>query len=301
MQTKTFLTGIAVLGTLALAACGGSIPESSDTTPPPPTTAAPSGFQLPDGGPQTVVVDLTTGGGFVPLEVAVDARPDFRLYLDGTVLARMDDEEFGAFPSVLRYELSAEGIEAVLQAAEDAGLLERAADYGAPAVTDLPTSVLTISLAGASYEHSAYALGFEGDDSITAAQKEARNRYAAFATYLRTLPTAHAELLSAAPAAYEPAAVDVYLWERETDPGVVESAPEWPFTAAPSEWPAPADTAFGGACRTVQGDELAQILALAADGKWSPTWQHGERADGAPRLWSTGVDLVLPGETSCTA
>ena len=305
MHTRTVLSSLAAAGVLALAACGGTVPEAEPPAAEPPpaepaaTTSDDPRYDYPTD-PGVVVVDLTTGGGFVPVEVSIDGRPEFRLYGDGTVLARPENETFPSPPQLLRYRLTPEGIQTVLAAADDAGLLGEAPDYGQPMVTDVPTTILTIAVDGASVSHSAYALEFEDDPGLTAAQREARQRFAGFAEYLRTLPTSAPDALAEEPAPYEPEAADVYVFEREVEPGF--TAPEWPFDRLPTDWPpASSDTAFGGSCLTILGAELEPYLAPAEGEEWTALYASGEKADGSPRFWSMGIDLVLPGDTGCSA
>jgi hypothetical protein len=311
MQTRIILTGLVTAGVLALAACGGSVPESQSPAAEPPATTSPPaepppastepepGFEHPTE-PDAVVVDLTTGGGFVPVEVAIDNRPEFRLHGDGTVLARPEEETFPSPPRLVRYRLTPEGIQAVLAAASEAGLLEEGPDYGQPGVTDVGTTVLTIDVDGSSYSHSAYALGFEDVVGLTAEQIDARRQLAGFADYLRNLPANAPDALAEQPAPYEPEAADVYVFEREVEPG--SDAPKWPYERPPTDWPpASSDSAFGGACLTISGAELTPYLEPAEGEEWTALYKSGKKEDGTPRFWSIGIDLVLPGETGCTA
>jgi hypothetical protein len=310
MKARALVLGLAAAGVLALAACGGTVPESEApaaeppaATPPvtdPPATSEQAAGHDYDTDPTAVVLDLTTGGGFVPIEIAVDGRPDFRLYGDGTVLARPENETVPGPPMLLRYRLTPEGIQMVLAAAEDAGLLAEGGDYGDPAVTDLPTTWLAIAADGASVSHSAYALDFVDDPTLTAAQREARQRYAGFAELLGELPTREPDALAEPPAPYEPEAADVYLFERQAEPGL--TAPEWPFEQPPAAWPPPsADSPLGAGCRTVRGAELSSFLAPADGEEWTPLYSDEAEPGATPRFWSIGIDLVLPGETGCEA
>jgi hypothetical protein len=311
MQTRILLTGLVTVTALALAACGGTVPESQGPAvePPPATTSPPAepppattepepGFEHP-AEPDAVVVDLSTGAGFVPVEVAIDSRPEFRLYGDGTVLARPENETFPSPPALVRYRLTPEGIQTVLAAADAAGLLGEMPDYGEPGVTDLGTTVLTVNVDGSSYSHPAYALGFE-DSLLTAEQTDARRRLAGFSDYVRNLPVNAPDALAEQPAPYEPAAADVYVFEREAEPGL--DAPKWPYERPPTDWPpASSDSAFGGACLTITGAELAPYLEPPAGEEWTALYTAGKKDDGTPRFWSIGIDLVLPGETGCTS
>ncbi len=115
MHTRAAFLTLATAGVLALAACGGTVPEAEPPPPhsrrrqsrprPPPTIPATTTRPTPTSS----IVDLTTGGGFVPVEVSIDGRPDFRLYGDGTVLARPENETFPSPPQLVRYRLTPDG------------------------------------------------------------------------------------------------------------------------------------------------------------------------------------------------
>jgi hypothetical protein len=285
------LPGAAIVSALALAACGGTSPTSEPAAEPPAeppaTTQEPEGFAY-STDPSAVVLDLTAGGGFVPVEVAVDTRPSFRLYGDGTVLAKPEEFEL-AFPTLRTYRLTPEGIQAVLEEADAAGLLAPAPDYGMPAVTDLPTTMLRIALDGESYSHDAYALEFEDAVGVTPAQEEARARYAGFTSFLAGLDTTHPELLASEATSYEPEAVRVYAWERELEPG--QQAPAWPLAEGIESWPE--EPGFGAKCQTISESDLDAVLASVSEQQWPYTWESGGSA------WTTGIALQLPGDAGC--
>jgi hypothetical protein len=286
MPKRTAYLGAALLGALALAACGGTSPTSDPEAEPPATTAEPAGFAYPTD-PSAVVLDVTTGGGFGPVEVAVDTRPEFRLYGDGTVLVKPEEFEL-TFPALRAYRLTPEGIQAVLAAAEDAGLLAAAPDYGQPLVADLPTTTLTVDLEGGSYSHSAYALGFGDAAGLTPAQQEARDRLSGLTSFLAGLDEAHPELLASEPRPYEPEAVRVYAFERELEPEQVATA--WPLEPGIEKWSA--EQAFGGRCEVVSGADVETLRqSLGETLPW--LWSSGGRT------WSTGFALQLPGDPGC--
>jgi hypothetical protein len=295
MPKRTFPIAAIAVAALALAACGGTVPNSEPAAEPPPepppaSTEEPTGFLYPTD-PGTVILDVTTGGGFVPVEVAVDTRPDFRLYGDGTVLVKPADESQPGFPVLETYQLSPDGIQAVLAEAESDGLLAPAPDYGQPPVSDMPSTTLTIALDDGSYSHSAYALGFDDASGLTPAQQEARERYQGFTSYLAALDTDHPELLEAEPAPYEPDAVRVYAWESQVTPE--QAAPAWPLDGDIASWPE--EPGFGARCETISEPDLDALTASIADQPWPYAWQSGGTT------WSTGIALQLPGDPGCAA
>ena len=293
MPKRTLPVAAVVVAALALAACGGTVPASEPAAEPPPeppaTTEQPTGFLYPTD-PGTVVLDVTTGGGFVPVEVAVDTRPDFRLYGDGTVLVKRPEEQLG-FPALETYRLTQDGVQAVLDEADGAGFLDPAPDYGQPPVSDMPTTTLNIALDDGSSSHSAYGLGFGDATGLTAAQQDARERYTAFTSYLAGLDSAHPELLESEPAPYQPEAVRVYAWESQVEP--TPNAPAWPLDESIDSWPE--EEGFGARCQTISEPDLEALVASTADQQWPYSWRSGGT------VWSTGIALQLPGDPGCAA
>jgi hypothetical protein len=280
----------AAAAAIALAACGGTEPAGAGDPGPDPDPTPPSVEYPADG--DTVIVDVTSGGGFVPAQIAVDSRPEFRLYGDGTAIAIPAGEtSFGGFPELETYRLTPEGVEALLAAARDAGLLEGAPQYGQPLVTDLPTTVVTISDGDSSFSHAVYALGFEDPAAgLSADEVDARGRLRAFIDDAVSLVSARPELVAEPQAAYSPEALEVYAWEFSGE------RPE----TAPIPWPLGPlgdlrnDVANGIRCGTVTGGDITAIREAAPAPGGFPIWQSKGKS-----LWTVGLNPVLPGEAGC--
>jgi hypothetical protein len=285
MKPRTGLLALA-LPALALAllaaACGGG--GSGGSTGPADEPATP---------PDAVLVDVRTGvGAFTPLEIAIENRPEFRLYGDGTVVVRGPDG--GALPLPTTYVLSQEGIDAVLDAAADAGLLGEAPDYGMPPVTDVGSTTVALDVDGATVVHDAYALGFENAslDGLTDEQRNAREALAGFVELVKGLADERPDLIAAAPGPYQPEAVDVHVWRapEDADPA---GAIEWPLGTAPEAFPP--DAALSDArCATVRGADLAALLQALGGAEGPVLLRSGDA------LWSAGYHVVLPGEEPCS-
>jgi hypothetical protein len=267
---------------LLAAGCGGGGGEES--TGPAAEPAAP---------PDAVLIDVRTGvGAFSPVEVAIENRPEFRLYGDGTVVVRGPDGGALALPS--RYVLSQEGIDAVLAAAADAGLLAQAPSYGMPPITDVGFTTVALDVDGATVVHDAYALGFEDPsvDGLTPEQRKAREALAGFVDFVTGLADARPDLVAAAPEPYQPEAVDVHVWPAPegADPA---GALEWPPATPPEAFSQ--DAALSDArCATVRGADLTALLQ-ALEGVGGPVLLRSGDA-----LWSAGYHVVLPGEQPCS-
>ncbi len=278
-----------------LAACGGSIPE-----PPAGSSPADEPTITYDPDPERAVVDVTQPlGGFVPAEVAIDTRPQFRLYGDGVVIALPAEHKLGGFPELVTYTLSDDGIGWVLGQADAEGLIAPPPDYGQPPVTDVGTVTTTIRANDGEFAHSVYGPGFENEEAagLEPAQVEARQALAGFVDAVVALPTDHPELLVASPTPYDPAAVAVWAFELPADADV-PSEP-WPLATPLADLPA--DTVSGNRCTVVTGADIATLHEAFAGTTLGTAWSSGSLPDGEPRLWSVGLNPVLPGDAGCPA
>lgn len=277
----------------ALAACGGSVPE-------PPATSGPADEPVItyDPDPERAVVDVTQPlGGFVPAEVAIDTRPQFRLYGDGVVIALPAERELGGFPELVTYTLSDDGIGWVLGQADAEGLIAPPPDYGQPAVTDVGTVTTTIRAGGGEFAHSVYGPGFEDEAAagLEPAQVDARQAFARFVDAVVALPADHPELLVGEPAPYDPAAVAVWAFELPADADV--PAEPWPLATPLPDLPA--DAVSGNRCAVVTGADIVALQEAFAGTTLGRAWSSGSMPDGEPRLWSVGLNPVLPGDAGC--
>jgi hypothetical protein len=129
-------------------------------------------------GRTDVVVQISVGGGFVPVEYNLTQIPGFTLYGDGTVVVTGPQIEIyppPALPNLQTTTISAEAIQEMLSQAKEAGLFANDVDYGQPGITDVPTTTITINAGGVNYISSLYALGMEeGAAGLTALQQQAR-------------------------------------------------------------------------------------------------------------------------------
>lgn len=146
-MTKTLRIGIGIALLFGLAACGRT------------TTAG--GTQHPTGA-RELILRISTGGGFVMPGTDQIALPDFSLMGDGRVIYGGPQIEIypgPALPNVLSRTVTEAGIQTILDAARDAGLLGADAHYDHPGIADAPTTTFTVNADGVRHVVSAYALG----------------------------------------------------------------------------------------------------------------------------------------------
>ena len=164
---------ILVTAALGFAACGSDsgAPAADDSLPPIADDSLPpaaDGYQHPTGA-DDVVVEYAEVGGFVPREFAFQQTPNVLVSGDGRVFgpgAQIAIYPGPLLPAVQVQSVTEEGIQAILAAADDAGLLQEI-EYEQPTnIADASTARVTINVNGQTYVHEAYALGLANPGEI---------------------------------------------------------------------------------------------------------------------------------------
>ncbi len=129
-------------------------------------------------GVNEVVLRVSAGGGFVTPQTNLRSVPQFTLYGDGTIIVTGPMIEIypgPALPNLQTIKVSEETIQAMLSAAQEAGLLANGVDYGRPGITDMPSTTITVNADGQTYESNIYALGVDAPSSgLSLEQQQAR-------------------------------------------------------------------------------------------------------------------------------
>jgi hypothetical protein len=162
-------------------------------------------------GSNQVVLRVTDGGGFVPVEYNLTATPEFTLYGDGRVIVSgpvIAIYPGPALPNLQTTVISEEAMSAILSAAQEAGLLQNGVDYGQPGITDVSTTTFVVNVGGNAYQSSVYALGMEaGASGLTMAQQQARAALQDFRSKLTDLTAFVSDPMTWSAYAYEALAV----------------------------------------------------------------------------------------------
>lgn len=263
-------------------------------------TPGPGGGGVPDDGEDGLVLQVRYAGGFVPMGYDFRTLPALTVYGDGQAilpgpmieiypgpalpnLRRVPpDTSEGADPSVR--------VAAILAAADEAGLLAPAPDYGMPNVTDLPTTTVALTVAGEVYEHAAYALGFGepsgpdegvGADGLTAEQREARATLSAFLARVDEIVVGAGPDEAYAPERFAYLAFPAGEWGG--DPALVPGVVPWPLEASLG----------AGACAVADGEAGATLAAALAEASELTRFED----DGTE--YEVFVRVLLPHETTC--
>lgn len=245
-----------------------------------------------DVPPDEVLLRIATLGGFVPREVALSEVPEVTVLGDGRLIVLSADQGLdGPLPEIVEYQLTAAGVEQVLDAAIAAGLDSPLADYGFPGVTDLPNTDFTLRIDGGERIASVYALGFDDPDEfgVTTQQSEARRALTDFrARVLDAVSWLGADITGPDP--YRPPAIAVFVTGSVDDPPEGAAIETWPLGdlgAVPTD-----DTALF-ACKLAEGADVDMLYQAVEAASFGTLWSSGEL------LYYLGLRPLLPDELEC--
>lgn len=319
MRRITSLSGL-TLAALVFTACvagpGAARPTAtnrpsggtdSSATPVPTTapTATPGtpAIEHPTGK-DALVLRITLDGGFVPPNVHLTTLPIIAIYGDGRVIvqgAQIMIYPGPLMPSLNVRTITEEGLQKVLAAAAEAGLLgpDKHYDDGGT-IADAATTTFVLNAGGRTHTISAYAL-FEQENpgpNLSREDAAARELLREFLAKVTNLPelAGESELTEERP--YLPSAARVFI--SDDAPMVDEHNP----AQDPIAWPLNTPLAtFGSAvglgspfelrCGVVEGAELDTLLPLLQEANTLTPWtSEGES-------YSLIVRPLLPDETGC--
>jgi hypothetical protein len=269
------VAAVAVLGS----ACGGvgnDDPGSGGAT----GATGGTGIEHPTGVDQ-LILRMAYEGGFVPYGYTLGSTPFWSLFGDGTLIVPGPQIEIypgPALPNLTATPVSEEGIQAILQAAEDAGLMDGDQNYVDMCIADAATTVFTTTADGTTSVVSAYALdagqpsGPCGDGKDAAA----RAKLAAFQTKLTDLQNWLPAGSLGTERPYDPTELRVYVLPYQGEAGLPQDPIEWPLEPPLDAFGEPIDNAPSDTrCGVVTGDNLTTLLAAAKDANALTPWTSG--------------------------
>ncbi len=229
-----FMSTLLAVGLAAgLVACGSDstgVADPDETSPPPA-----EGYTHPTGA-EEVVFEYAEVGGFVPVELAFQQTPSLLVSGDGRAFtpgAQIAIFPAPLLPAVQVQTITEEGIQQLLAAADEAGLLAEV-DYEEPMqVADVTTARVTITVDGTTYVHEAYALGFEPTEGDVSPQRQALAGFIAQLGDLATLVGADqlGETSLFEPASYGIQAMPIDDLTAYGDGEIGPTVVEWPAEA----------------------------------------------------------------------
>jgi hypothetical protein len=296
---RTFLSLIG--GALAAAAATPTLALAHSNATPTATGA----IAHPTGADDLVLrVEVT--GGFVPPQVTISEIPQCSLYGDGRIITTgpvIDIYPAPALPNLRQVRLTETGIQQLLAAAGDAGLLAGDQTYANNTVADAPTTVFTVNAGGTTTTVAAYALGIGDDPSWTAEERTAIAKLQSFAATATNVASwvDPANIASGD----EPYPIDrLQIVAQPSDSSM--ATPDDPIqNQPPMDWPlstpltdaTPITDIFGSAqnfrCGIITGADTTPLLQAARQANVLTPWV----SEGA-RYFLTFRPL-LPDETGC--
>lgn len=273
---------------LLLTACADTSPHGASPSP-----AIAHGTAADD-----LVLRWGYEGGFTPPEYQLTNLPVFSLYGDGTIVRPGPQIEIypgPALPALEVVKVDEAGMQAILEAAFDAGLdsLGDLTDMGSVGVADAPETVFTIRAGGVDRTVRVYALGEAGGQfpGMPDEEFEARKALLDLVDDLSSLETWLPDGSIGASEVYEPAGVRAYVSRYTPQADLPQEAVAWPID--PPLRGTGEDAGAGFRCISITGDEWAALAPAAVQANQLTPWT----SDG--RRFSVSFRPLLPDETGC--
>lgn len=253
--------------------------------------------------PNSLILRMSTAGGFVPQEYALKQFPEFSLMGDGRVFtlgAQIEIYPPPAMLPVLMRTVTAQGIAKIVEEAKAAGLDGPDKEYRYDLVADAGTTVFTyVDDDGKTHTISAYALGFEADGASdppgqTAQEKEARAKLAKLREKLGDLTSWMPAGSVGEDKPVDPTALRIFARAYTTNPDEPsQTAKDWPLSSKLAEF----GQTFGDQyrCGTVEGADVDKLLPDLKQSNTRTPWT----SDG--KQYELIVRPLLPDETGCPA
>jgi hypothetical protein len=225
-----------------------------------------------------VVLRVEYVGGFVPVDSTLRAIPSWTLYGDGTLIMQAPQIEIyppPAVPGLRATPISEEGVQAILEAARAAGLMDGDASYGNDCIADAATTRFTTNANGRTSIVSAYALdvgeraGACGNEQET----DERTALATFQTMLGDLRSWLPEGSVGEEQPVDPTELRVYSQPYKGKPEPPQEEVEWPLGEPLASFGEPVEDFDGPMrCSVVNGDDLSTLLPVATASNEITPW-----------------------------
>ena len=265
-RTITTLVALA----LAAVACGGA-GDSSDTTV--------------AGNPDTVLLTITSEGGFIPVEFNLDRMPRYQLMTDGTLFYQGPVPAIFPGPMLTNVQVTSldtavhDEVLALIDELGLPGIDEQIDNSGAETIADASTEFVTYYDETGTHRLGVYALGLT--DGVNRSPE-------------RLLMTELVEILDEATATgestpYQPEVLQVAAGPGVAEPGMSTVEP-WPLEVAFSdmdEWGA------GWRCSSVEGEVVDSLIQVFSEANQATLWDTGDEE------LALRARPLLPGETAC--
>jgi hypothetical protein len=253
-------------------------------------------------GPDELILQVHSGGGFVPVVWHLRELPLFSLYGDGRLITQGPQIAIyppPALPALVERQVSEEGIQAILRAAREAGLHGADQRYEDLGVTDVPTTTFTVVTEGQTHQTAVYGLG-ELPEYGPVGDREARQKLVEFQSELLNLESWLPRGSVSSDRPYEFSRLQVFVVPASEGRGDVSgddqlepSRKAWPLPEPLSSFGEPMPNTPDIRCGTVEGADLNEVLEAAGQANVDTLWRSG----GDVSLLA--FRPLLPGESPC--
>lgn len=244
---------------------GGSLPPLTEPTTSEPTIAEPAPA-VPDGGSVEAVIEFGYYGGFTTREVAFQMQPQLMVTSDGRVITPAPTPAIypgPLLPADNIQTISQEGIDVLIDAAREAGMLVDVTYDVTENIADASTATLRLVVDGTTYTHEAYALGIGGlggdlSEELGGDTPTNRKAFEDFANQLGDYTTVVGADSLGAQEQYQPSAFQL-LAEPVGDPTGLEK------DATVVDWPTGAGVSLAETteCVEVDAENVGDVLRAA--------------------------------------
>lgn len=249
-------------------------------------------------GPGDLVLRWGYEGGFTPPEFQLTNLPSFSLYGDGTVVRPGPQIEIypgPALPALESFVVEPAGVQAIVEAAFDAGLdtVGDLTDLGSVGIADAADTVFTIRAGGVDRTVRIYALSELGAQPPGMDDDEFRAREAliAFVERLSSLEDWLPEGTVGAGRPFDPDGSRVYISEYRGEPELPQREVGWPLSTPLAD--AGDDAGAGFRCLAVTADDWSRIRMVAQTANQQTPWVSGDQR------YALAFRPLLPDETGC--
>lgn len=275
MIRRFLIPGLAVLA-LTAGACGGG-------------GRAAGGIDHPKGA-EDLLVRIEHAGGLMIANGQLTQLPIVSLFGDGLYVVGGPQIEIypgPALPNLLSRKVKESGIQAILAAADEAGLTKGSRKLRNPTVADAGSTVFTVNVRGKRYVVEAEALGLGGgeDPAFRTDLEEFRDL---LTDLTRWLPSNAVSAETPYGSAGLRIVVEPY---QSPDEGGPQQPKAWPLDQPLSEFGAARN--LGIRCGAVRGDDLRKVLALAREANQLTPWRSGGKE------YLLRFRPLLPDESGC--
>jgi len=288
MRTLLAILAIPIL----VAGCAGG---SSGGNPSGSTAPTAASRYAVGTGPESLILRVSTEGGFIAPGYLLTAIPQFALYGDGRVIVPGPVDAIypgPLLPNLRQLQLAPAEIQRLLAAADADGLLGADASYAQANVMDAGTTTFTTTVDGKTHTISANALGASAV-AVDASDAAARAKLLDFQGKIQDLSGFLGRTVGDGDS-YRPLEMRVFVGP---EPGADPASPSlqavtWPLAGDPATAGKPTGIQ-GQSCILVSGTDLTRFLAVATSATSTSVWTAPSGRFGV------AVRPLYPNETGC--